>query len=257
MTSYEIFFATLVFFLGASLGSFFSVVIYRVRNGKSGIISGRSFCPNCKKKLHWFQLIPVFSYLFSGGKCYFGKEKIPKFYLAIEVFTGILFLLAFLDFTNLKFLIFHLIIFSFLSLIFFYDYLYQEIPDRFSLPAIIFAFLGNFLLESNLTITEMLIGALIIGGFFFLQFVISKGKWVGGGDIRLGALMGIFLGWKLGLVALISAYIIGSIFGIGLVISKKLDRKSAIAFGPFLVLGTIIAFFYGEKILNWYTNLLI
>jgi prepilin signal peptidase PulO-like enzyme (type II secretory pathway) len=151
--------------------------------------------------------------------------------------------------------IFYIITFTFLTAIFFYDLLYKEIPDRFSIPAIAIAIAGGLLLGLTPPLS-MLIGGVGIFAFFALQLVISKGKWIGGGDLRLGALMGILLGWKLGLIALIAAYLFGSIVSIILLLKKKATRKSAIAFGPFLVIGIILAIFYGNQILEWYLGTL-
>ena len=142
----------------------------------------------------------------------------------------------------------------FLIVIFVYDLKYYLILDKVIIPAIIFSFIVNLFLGQN--IWQMLLAAVVGGGFFLAQFVLSKGRWIGGGDIRLGALMGILLGWKLGLIALIAAYLFGSIVSIILLLKKKATRKSAIPFGPFLVIGTIIAIFYGNQILEWYLSTL-
>ena len=139
--------------------------------------------------------------------------------------------------------------------IFFYDLKYKEIPDKFSLPAIGIAIAGALIFKTP-TLTSMLIGGLAIGGFFLAQFVLSKGKWIGGGDIRLGALIGLLLGWQLGLVAMIAAYILGSLVSISLLATKKATRKTSIPFGPFLVAGTVIAIFHGQAILGWFMNLI-
>lgn len=139
--------------------------------------------------------------------------------------------------------------------IFFYDYLYQEIPDSLSIPAIIIAFAKGITL-SDPTILSMIIGGAGIFTFFFLQILISKGKWIGGGDLRMGVLMGILLGWEKGLIALVIAYILGSIISLILIFSGKANRKSAIAFGPFLIIGTTIMVFFGDLILISYLSLL-
>ena len=97
---------------------------------------------------------------------------------------------------------------------------------------------------------------MIGAGFFLLQYLVSKGKWIGGGDIRLGALMGIILGWQNTILALFLAYLIGAIVGLGLIIAKKKNRDSAVPFGTFLVIGTFVAMFWGERIVGWYLTLL-
>ncbi|MFA6992221.1 MAG: A24 family peptidase, partial [Candidatus Gracilibacteria bacterium] len=151
---------------------------------------------------------------------------------------------------------FYIIISSFLIAIFFYDLMYQEIPDHFSLPAIAVAIAGGLIFGIP-EWTNMVVGGVVLGLFFFLQFWVSKGKWIGGGDIRMGVLMGVLLGWELGLLALIIGYAIGAIYAIVLLITKQANRKSAIALGPFLIIGIFATLFYGEQILNWYLNILL
>ena len=222
-------------------------------------------CPFCKKKLKFRYLIPVLSWLFLRGKCGYCGKKIGINYLALEITTGLTFLVLFLTFNfveikfdqfflnyeMLKLFIFYTIEFLFLMAIFFYDLQYKEIPDRFSITAIILAITGNILLNT-VSPLNMAIGGISISLFFALQFLLSRGKWIGGGDLRLGFLIGVLLGWEKGLVALIIAYMVGALLSLILLGMKKLDRKSQIPFGPFLVTGTLIAFFFGQQILDWY-----
>jgi len=268
--------AIFAFILGSAIGSFISVVVHRLKKKKQQIVFSRSMCPSCKKNLKVHHLIPVFSWLFLRGKCAYCGKKISPHYLALEIATGLLFVALFFKFNfietsistviptivnyqlNTEMLItylFYIIESSFLITIFFYDLIYKEIPDRLSLPAIAIA-IGGGLALGTVTPLSMLIGGVALAGFFLIQFVLSKGKWVGGGDIRLGAFMGVLLGWKLGLFALIAAYIIGSLISITLLIQKKVSRKTAVPFGPFLVTGVYVAIFFGETIVTWYTNLL-
>lgn len=273
----ELLTSLIVFILGSAIGSFLSVIIYRVHTKEKGIVSGRSKCPNCKKKIKWRNLIPIFSWLALRGRCGECGKKISSHYLVMELATGLLFLLAIgkwhfiqaipstvnpefstysTDWQLLSNLVFYLIQFTFLAAIFFYDLMYKEIPDRFSIPAIAIAFTGGLILNIQ-SWQSMLIGAAVAGGFFFLQFILSRGKWIGGGDIRLGILIGVLLGWKMGIVAMIVAYFIGAAFSIYLLLNKKVERKTEIAFGPFLIAGLLIALFHGEAILNWYLTTLI
>ncbi|MDP2642263.1 MAG: prepilin peptidase [Candidatus Peregrinibacteria bacterium] len=259
------FFAILAFILGTVFGSFLSVIIYRIKSNKKGMILGRSMCPFCKKKLKFRYLVPVLSWLFLRGKCGYCGKKIGINYLALEVATGLTFLVLFLTFNfieikfdqfflnyeMLKLFVFYTIEFLFLMAIFFYDLQYKEIPDRFSITAIVLAITGNILLNT-VNPLNMAIGGISISLFFALQFLLSRGKWIGGGDLRLGFLMGVLLGWEKGLVALIIAYMVGALLSLILLGMKKLDRKSQIPFGPFLVTGTLIAFFFGQQILDWY-----
>jgi len=252
--------AITAFFLGSAIASFLSVVIYRIHSHKKGILFGRSSCPNCKKTLKAQHLIPVFSWIFLGGKCAYCKKKISYHYPLMELLTGLIYTFSLIKWPineSSALLFFNIIIFTFIIAIIFFDILYTEIPDQFSLPAITIAIIGNLILNKQISISSMLIGALIVGGFFLIQFTLSKGKWVGGGDIRMGALMGAFLGWKMGLMALVISYLIGGVFSIFLLMKRKAHRKTELAFGPFLGIATIIIAFKGPEILEWYMNFLL
>lgn len=264
-----IFLSILFFYFGAAIGSFLSTVIYRLKTGKSGTFFGRSMCPHCERELRGLDLIPLASFAFLKGRCRYCEKPIPKHYLFIELLTGLVFAALFLKFnffslqtqniywdineTNLVLLIFNLVIASFLIAIFFFDLLYREIPDQLSVPLIAVALVGNFIFKT-LEPADMLIGALIALIFFGGQVLLSKGAWMGSGDIRLGIFMGVFFGWKLFLVALLLSYAIGAFASISLLISKKATMKSRVPFGPFLVIGTLTTTFFGEMLLSTYLS---
>ena len=271
-----LFAAALSFILGSAIGSFISVLLYRIKTKEKGMLLGRSICPHCKKKLKIRHLIPILSWILLKGKCGYCSKKISSHYLVLELITGLLFLVAFInwnfieaipssvdpslfnytiDWEILKIFIFYIIEFTFLIAIFFYDLMYQEIPDRLSLPAVALAITGGLIFGIPTPI-NMLIGGVGIFAFFAIQFILSKGKWIGGGDIRLGALMGVLLGWESGLLALILAYFTGALIGSILLLKKQVTGKSAIPFGPFLIIGTLISLFYGTEIISWYLNLM-
>ncbi len=263
----NLFTSAIVFILGTAIGSFLSVVIYRLQTNQKGIILSHSICPSCKTKIKWQHLVPIFSWIFLRGKCAYCNKKIASYYPILEILTGTVFLFSFLNwnfleimgdinYETLRVLFFYLVEVSFLMLIFFYDLLHKEIPDKISLPAIAIAFLGGLTL-GTINPLNMLVGAAAFFTFFLLQFLISRGTWIGGGDLRLGILIGLLLGWQLGLIALIIAYIIGSIFSLYLLITRKANRKTMLPFGPFIVSGIIISLFYGERILDWYLGTLL
>jgi len=263
----------LIFIFGLSIGSFINAFVFRFKNNLS-ISKARSICPKCKKQLKWQHNIPLLSFIFLYGKCAYCKQKISSQYPIVELITGILFLISFINVLNnfnellsnyfVILVIFYWIVISFLIIIFLYDLKYMLIPDKISITAIVVIFIlqGILILFKNdfsLLITHyslLLLSAIIISSFFLLQFLISKGKWIGGGDIRLGFLMGIILGWPLGLVALFLSYIIGSLTAIPLLIIKNKTLKSEIAFGTFLCTATLIVLFWGQNILNWYIGLI-
>lgn len=246
-----------IFIFGTIIGSFLNVVIFRLRAKKS-FLKGRSYCPKCKKQIVWYDNIPILSFLILRAKCRNCKTKISWQYPLVELSIGILFLLFYFKYlSNFEFLIFDSLFLirdwffvSVLIIIFVYDLKYYLILDKITFPAIAIAFIFNFLLGFSLA--NILIGAIIGGSFFLIQFLISKGRWIGGGDIRLGVLMGVMLGWKMVILAIMIAYVIGASFSIILLISKKKSLKSQIPLGTFLSAATIIVMLYGNEILEWY-----
>jgi len=251
-----------IFIFGLAIGSFLNCVIYRLEVGE-GFLKGRSYCPHCKHKLIWQDLIPVFSFLILKGKCRYCHQKISLQYPLVELVTGTLFLSTFqLTINNQQLTIssvldtcFLFLAFCFLIIIFVYDLKYYIIPDKVIYPAIIVAFFYNIyqltINNQQLTISNFL-SALGAALFFLAIVLISGGKWMGFGDVKLAFFMGLFLSFPNILVALFLAFSIGAIIGLGLVISGKKSLKSEVPFGPFLVTGTFIALFWGEKLINWY-----
>ena len=237
-----LFFALIVFLFGLAVGSFLNCVIYRLEKNKS-FLKGRSFCPNCRHKLSWQDLIPIFSFLFLKGKCRYCQKNISFQYPVVELATGILFVLCFLF--HAPYYLF--IIIPFLVVIFVYDLKHCLIPDKVIYPAILIALIFNF--------TNWL-SALSAAAFFLTIVLISRGRWMGIGDISLGFLMGLLLGFPNILLSLFLAFAIGAIIGLGLIAAGKKSLKSEVPFGPFLIAATLIAIFWGEKIINWYLNLL-
>ena len=235
------------------MGSFLNVVVERLRH-KESFLRGRSHCPHCKKTLGILDLVPIFSFLFLMGRCRHCHKKISWQYFFMELGTGLIFSLIYINFDFKLPTTYYLLISCFLIIIFLYDFKYYLILDKITIPAIIIALAGNLLLGQ--VWWELLLGAAIAAGFFLLQFLVSKGKWIGGGDIRLGVLMGLILGWKLVLIALFIAYGIGAVFGIILILCKKKKLSSSMPFGTFLTLATFITLIYGNIILEWYLNML-
>jgi len=255
-------FYILIFIFGAMAGSFLNCVIYRVEVGKS-FTGGQSFCPKCKHSLNWRDLVPVFSFMFLRGRCRYCGEKISLQYPAVEIATGCLFLISYFLFLNhFLFLDFYLLaagvcllaIIYLLELIFIYDLKHYIIPDKFVFSAIglavIYQVIGNF---SELIITSL--AAISAAGFFFLIWAISRGKWMGFGDVKLAFLLGFLLGWPSMLVGLFLAFMLGSVVGLVLIGFGKKTMKSQVPFGPFLIAGAFVAFLWGQKIVGWYLRL--
>ncbi|MDI6602662.1 MAG: prepilin peptidase [Patescibacteria group bacterium] len=252
-----------IFLFGLAVGSFLNCVIYRLETSEN-FLNGRSFCPNCKHILSWPDLIPLFSFLILKGKCRYCQQKISWQYPFVEIVTGLLFFLItnyqlpitnFSEFITLCFLF---LVSCFLIIIFVYDLKHYIIPDKVIYPAIITASIFNFqfLIFNQFSIFKNLISSALGASIFFLVIVlISKGKWMGVGDVKLAFLMGLILGWPNILIALFLAFLIGAIIGLILIFLRKKTLKSEIPFGPFLIFGTFITIFFGEKIIDWYLNL--
>lgn len=143
---------------------------------------------------------------------------------------------------------------AYLVIIFVYDLRYMLIIDRFTVPAMILAIVLNLWL-GLVPVWSMLLGGMVLAGFFWIQFALSRGAWVGGGDIRMGALMGLMLGLQYGLVALFLAYVLGAIIGVGMMANGYATRKTPVPFGSFLAVATLLTLFAGESLLDWYLNL--
>lgn len=253
----------IIFIFGTCVGSFLNCLIYRLREQQS-FLSGRSFCPKCLHQLVFFDLIPVLSFIFLKGKCRYCGEKISWQYPLVELATGFLFLLIFLHFTiypvwisgTLPFTIYLLIISCLLIIIFVYDLKHYIIPDKIIYPAIVIVFLYKIIFDFQTSnFYSLILSALVAFGFFFLLWLVSRGRWMGLGDAKLAFLMGFFLGYPKILIAMFSAFLIGAIIGIGLMASGKKTLKSQVPFGPFLVVGTFIALFWGREIIKWYLGL--
>lgn len=262
---FNLFSYLIIFFFGLIIGSFLNCVIYRLEKGQS-FLSGRSFCPYCKQKLNWQDLIPLLSFFILNGKCRYCYKKISWQYPLVELATGILFVLIMVFMTPIVFTasvvlttLWLFFIVSILIIIFVYDLKHYLILDKVIYPAIAITFLYNFInsyfiLHTSHFILNTVFAAFIASAFLYSIFFISKGKWMGFGDVILALLMGLLLGWPKIFLALFGAFFIGAIMGIGLIIFQKKTLKSEVPFGPFLITGTLIALFWGQAIINWYIS---
>jgi len=277
------FFYFYVFLVGLAIGSFLNSVIHRLHTGESFLFAplksrrdffsgfAHSYCPHCKHKLSWQDLIPVLSFLIVRGKCRYCKKKISVQYPLVELATAILFVLVLqstiinqrLSIFSIFLTCYLLLITCYLIIIFVYDLKHYIIPDKIIYPAIAITFFYNLfihfnpkILSTKFYLLNTLSAAFGAGAFFLFIVLISKGRWMGVGDIKLAFFMGFFLSFPDILVALFLAFFIGAIIGIGLILIGKKTLKSEVPFGPFLVTGTFIAFFFGTQIVNWYLRIL-
>lgn len=244
--------------LGLILGSFLNCLVWRLHKNES--IFGRSYCPRCRKKIVWYDNIPLLSFISLKGRCRRCRKKISWQYPLVELSTGLLFVLSFFIFfqsggANPLFLIRDLIIILGLSLVFVYDLRYQLVPMLMVWPLIALVLVLNIFL--GFPFLNILIASLVGSSFFLLQYVLTRGKAIGEGDIWLGVLMGaILVRLDMLVLALMLSYFLGAIIGVFLLISGQKKYKSKIALGPFLAFGTLISLYFGDILINWYLNLL-
>ena len=263
-----LFFYIFIFLFGLAVGSFLNCAIYRLENNQS-FLKGRSFCPHCKHQLGFWDLMPVLSFLCLRGKCHYCKKRISIQYPLVELATGLLFLLIFnyqfsisnefsiSNFQNLLVIGYWLLVSSFLVIIFVYDLKHYIIPDKVIYPAIIIALIFNFqfLIFNQFSIFKFsILSAMGAASFFAAIVAISRGKWMGIGDIKLAFLMGLLLGFPNIAVALFLAFFLGAIIGVGLIMLGKKTMKSEVPFGPFLIIGTLVALLWGQELINWYVK---
>lgn len=266
-------FIAIFFSLGLIIGSFLNVVIYRLNTKKT--LGGRSACLSCQSQLAWYELIPLFSFIALGGRCKNCKTKISLQYLLVELVTGLIFALLFLKFKDILLIDtfsfaltykYYAIMFSILLVISVYDLRHKIIPDALSFIFGVFAFLGLFFFSNNFfasfslhtpSFLEFSSGPMMALPFLIL-WLISRGAWIGFGDVKLALGLGWFLGFSMALSALAVAFWSGAIVGLSLVVLSKINQKygklgikSEIPFAPFLVLGAFLAFIFEFNFFNF------
>ena len=244
-----------VFLAGLAIGSFLNVVIYRLPKGYS-IVRPGSFCPNCRKKIPWYENIPVISYLLLRGKCSNCGERISIRYPIVEISGGAIALFLYHRYGLSLDLFF---VYSFVMALFaitLIDWENRIIPDELSLPFIIVGIVWSFLSQER-SPTSSALGALVGGGGLlligYLYRLIRRTEGMGGGDIKLMAMIGAFVGIRLVFPVLLIASFAGSVYGIFLM-RKGLGAKATVAFGSFLAPSAAICLIYGEAFLNYYLS---
>ncbi|KPJ85502.1 hypothetical protein AMJ57_02875 [Parcubacteria bacterium SG8_24] len=253
-----------VFLFGAAIGSFLNAAIWRLRTGET-LVKGRSYCPSCKHVLRAKDLVPVFSFVFLGGKCRYCRSSISPIYPLVETATGALFLAAawrlfpsgsdLFQVTSIASLLLQWYLLSVLVIVFVFDLRYMIIPRQLTLTAMTAALVGNLAL--GVSFWSLLVGTIIGGSLFLLQYLLSRGRWIGEGDIYLGLLMGAILGFPLVIPALFMAYVSGAAVGTVLLLLKAKGWKSELAFGTFLTLATAVTMLWGQEIWSWYIGILL
>ena len=252
----ELFIIPFLFLLGLIMGSFLLVLSDRLPRNENVLI-GRSYCESCKKELDWYELIPVFSFVMQKGKCRKCRTKLSGWYPVAELVTAMAFVLPIFLFpeSGLFFYLFFLSIVSVLIVIFIADWKYGIIPFPMVLIGIITTFLYYLFLEPS-SLLPAFITAIASGLFFFLIFFFTKGQGMGFGDVVYAFFMGWFLGFPGIIVGLYLAFLTGGIVSLILVLLKRKKlRGDTIAFGPFLVMGTLLAFIFEDYFIVFFTGL--
>ena len=273
-----------VFVVGLVIGSFINAFQYRAQKGMS--IKGRSLCPNCGHQLSWYDLIPLLSWVILSGRCRYCRKSISVQYPLIEVVTGLLFVAVglksglireindylFLGLVDINFvgllvskisLLFLLLVVASLIIIALHDaktgYIISAVAYFGTLAAflyLLFSYQGVWSL-ANLTfyLLPYIFSALGLAFFFFSITFFSKEKWMGAGDAEIALLMGIFLGWPKIIIALYAALFVGIIYAAIKLITKKATLKSEIPFGPFLIIGTFVSYFFADNLAVYYAKI--
>ncbi len=238
----------LVFLFGLIFGSFLNVIVSRL-DKKGGILLGRSECPYCKKQLAWNDLIPIVSFLILRGKCRYCRRKISLIYPVVELTTGLVFVLFYLKRgipINTE-LVFELVIALFLISIIFFDYLYHIIPDKIIIPLLALSLVVNFLLKKP-ELINLLTSGLLLGGFFAILHVVSRGEWVGLGDAKLLLLIGFYFGYPVSFLITVFSIWTAALVGLVLIVLRRASLKSELPFGVFLSVFSIIFIIFQHEI---------
>lgn len=255
MITIELLWPITFFAFGLVLGSFLNALEYRLARSESvvrGATGGaaRSQCPACSATLSAIDLVPVLSFAVLRGKCRHCRQPISWQYPIVELAAGVAVAIMAWHFGISWEAVVYAIAAVVMLFIFLYDLKHQMILDIVTIPAIAAAVLAVLLLEWDMQ--SACIGAFIGAGFFGIQFIASRGRWIGGGDIRLGALMGVLLGWQQLLAALFFAYVGGALIAVILLLRGKANMQSRLPFGIFLTASTILMILYGQEIISWY-----
>jgi len=253
----NIYFYILVFLFGSMIGSFLNVCIYRIPRNIS-IVFPSSFCTICKKDIPYYYNVPIIGYFLLKGKCKFCNNKISKRYPLVESLTALFALICFYTWQPIEASV-HFLFIATLIAITFIDIDFQIIPDSINYTGIVISIvLSIFFFKRGLTNT--LIATFVGGGLFYIigktYEIIAKKEGLGGGDVKLMAFFGAYLGLKAIFFITFVGSLTGTIYGIYLMVSKNKNKDYAIPFGPFLCLSALIYLFFGEKITSWYISIL-
>ena len=244
----------LIFILGLIVGSFCNVCIYRIPKNES-IIYPTSHCPKCRTTIKPVDNIPLLSYILLKGRCRNCGSKISIQYPVVELLTGMIYLIIYLIYgLSIQSLI-YIILSSALIIIAFIDLNEQIVPDVISLPGIGVGLILSFFVP-YLSFINSALGVVVGGGIILIIALVGsmifKKEAMGGGDVKLAAMIGAFLGWRYTIISLFLGFFLGALAGIFLILSKIKSKEDMVPFGPFIALGSLITLLWGEKIIAWY-----
>jgi leader peptidase (prepilin peptidase)/N-methyltransferase len=261
-----------LFILGLCVGSFINVLADRLPKGED-VIKGRSHCDFCKHKLRWYELIPLLSFLLQQGKSRYCRKRLSFQYPLVELITGIGFVVLFFFFPtdvhlqlsstfyplpllSMLYFLCSIVFFSSLLVIFISDFKYEIIPMEMIIAGGLAALgIHGINVINNITIIPFFLSAIGAGLFFWGLWFFTKGKAMGDGDIYLASLLGFLLGYPRIIISLYAAFLTGAIVGVILILGRKKGLKSHIPFGPFLIIGCVIALLWGDAIVTYWRSL--
>ncbi len=241
--------------LGLSVGSFLNVCIYRLPREQS-LVWPASRCTSCNRHLSWFENVPVIAWLVLRGRCRTCGESISIMYPVVEAFTGVMFLWAWFHYGPDPLLFSRLIFGCAMVVLFVIDLEHRILPNVITIPGIIIGFLFSFVTEPGWLAS--LIGIIAGGGALLLvaeiYLRVRKDEGLGMGDVKMLAMIGAFLGWKLMLLTLVAGSFLGSVVGVGLIVSGRGSMKYALPFGTFLAVAAVCAATWGDAAVRWYVG---
>lgn len=256
----------LLIVLGLLFGSFVNAFVWRIHEKKDWV-SDRSECPHCHHKLGVWDLIPVLSWVFLKGKCRYCHKSIPDSPL-VELAVPALFALSYVFWPEplrgvglVSFVLWLVFVVGFVALAV-YDLKWMLLPNVIVFPLMGLAalyVLSRFVLTGDWhELAGGLAGAAVISGLFYVIFALSKGKWIGFGDVKLAVVLGLLAGGVVpALLVLFIASLVGTLLSLPLVLAGKANRKSHLPFGPMLIAGMVVVMLFGQAIIDWYTNLVL
>ena len=255
--------------LGLMMGSFLNAWVWRTKEGERSVAQGRSICPSCEHVLGFSDLVPVFSWLALGGKCRYCRSRISLQYPVVEIVTSLSFALSALwwpfnlvGMIDLVLFVIWLFITALFVALAVYDLKWYLLPSVFMskllgltiLWLILYSLYGAGLEE---WLISPVLGAGLAFGFFYLIHILGRGKWMGGGDVKLVFVLGLLVGLQGTIVGLFVSFVTGALFGLALIAANIKSREDMVPFGPFLLAGFWLAFFFAEELYSWYMGFVV